>query len=299
MRIFHGVNQLKKFKRPVVALGVFDGLHRGHCQILSAAVKKARGLKGTSIAVTFWPHPQKEEAIYSLEHRLKLIAGLGVNACVVINFTPDFSRISAEDFVRKILVECIGANHIYVGKNFRFGRNAGGDFKALESLSKVYGFKVMGFQVIKVAGKPISSTYIRRLIKKGRLYAAQRLLGRPVSILGTVIRGRALGKRIGYPTSNINPHHEVIPPCGVFAVRVIFSGKIYKGICYIGTRPTFEKRKYKKIHVEVHILNFAKEIYGKHLEVQFIKKIREEMSFPSLVSLTRQIKQDIKSMWSS
>jgi riboflavin kinase/FMN adenylyltransferase len=202
--------------------------------------------------------------------------------------------MSAADFVRKALVEHIGVNTIYVGKNFRFGRNAEGDFKTLERLSRIYNFKVKGFSVLKVAGKPISSTYIRRLIKEGKLYTAQKLLGRPVSILGTVIRGRALGRRLGYATSNINPHHEVIPPCGVYTVKVIFGRKIYKGICYIGSRPTLEKRKYKKIHVEVHILNFIKEIYGEYLEVRFLKKIRQEKKFSSLASLALQIRKDIK-----
>ncbi|MBM3249266.1 MAG: bifunctional riboflavin kinase/FAD synthetase [Candidatus Omnitrophica bacterium] len=296
MIIFHGINQLRKFKNPVAALGVFDGLHLGHRQILQAAARRARQIGGTSIAMTFWPHPQKEEAIYSLEHRLRLIALLSVDACIVINFTPDFGRITPEDFIKKILVGHIGVNTVYVGKNFRFGRNAKGDFKTLEKLSRVHDFKVKGFSVLKVAGKPISSTYIRRLIKKGRLEDAQKLLGRPVSILGTVIRGNALGRWLGYATSNINPHHEVIPPCGVYAVRVVFGDRTYKGVCYIGSRPTLGKRKYKHIHVEVHILDFARKIYGRDLEIRFLKKIRGERKFSSLSNLIRQIAKDIKAV---
>jgi len=298
MKVIYGINKIKKFKRPVVALGVFDGVHLGHRRILEEAVCKARLIKGTSIVITFWPHPQGEESLYSLEHRLRLLKELSIDICIVIKFSKAFSRISAQDFVKDILVEKIGVQYVYVGKNFRFGRFAKGDWRLLKNLSDVYNFKLRIFDVIKIAHHAISSTYIRRLITNGDLGRAQKLLTRPVSVLGTVIKGVSLGHRLGFPTANINPHHEVIPPQGVYAVRIIFNREEFNGVCYIGTRPTFTAQYI--IHntqslnnIEVYIFNFNKNIYGRYLEIQFIKKIRNERKFNNSSALAAQIKKDL------
>jgi len=293
MKVLFGIQKFKKLGNPVIALGVFDGLHRGHRNILEEAVAKARRIKGRSVVITFWPHPQKEESLYSLEHRLGLFSRMGVDVCIVINFSKAFSGISAKDFVTDILVDKIGARFIYVGRNFRFGRHAKGDLALLRRLSGSYNFKVRSFHVVTAKGKPISSTDIRQLIKKGELIAAQRLLTRPVSILGSVIRGNFLGRKLGFPTANINPHHEVIPAPGIYAVRVIYAAKIYRGVCYIGTRPTFTRRQVKyKTHIEVHLFDFKKNIYGKYLEIQFIKKIRQDKKFKSPAALSAQMHKD-------
>lgn len=292
MRVIYGLNQIKRFKKPVVAIGVFDGLHQGHREILKATVTKARRLKGTSIVLTFYPHPQKEKSLYSLEHRLRLITRLGIDVCIIIKFNKKFANISAVDFIKNILIKRINAHYVYVGKNFSFGRNAEGNFKTLEKLSKIFGFRLKVFKVVKTKNKTVSSTYIRDLIKKGQLAAAQKLLTRPVSILGTVIKGGSLAKKLGFPTANIDPHHEIIPPSGVYAVRVILNNKKLNAICNIGVRPTFKPSDER--HIEVHIFNFQKNIYGKYLEIQFIKKIRAERKFASMQSLGRQIKKDIR-----
>ncbi len=286
----------------MVALGVFDGVHLGHRHILKAAVEKARRIKGTSMVVTFWPDPHREESIYSLEHRLRLIGAVGIDVCVVIKFNQKFSRIPAEKFIKNILAERIDAKHIYVGRNFRFGREGKGDFKSLIKLSSLYYFKVKAFDIIKINHQPISSTYIRRLITSGKLKEAGRLLSRPVSVLGTVIKGASLATRLGFPTANIDPHHEVLPPSGVYAVLAIFHNKKFKGVCYIGTKPTFSRqdgiplltgKHQRQKHVEVYIFNFKKNIYGKYLEIQFIKKIRNERKFNSPQYLVQQVKKDI------
>lgn len=295
MKIIYGINKIKKFKRPVVAMGVFDGVHRGHKEILKATVAQARKIKGTSIAVTFWPHPQKEESLYSLEYRLRFIAELGIDVCIVINFSRHFAKIKARDFVKDILVDKICAGHIYVGRNFRFGKNIKGDFALLNNLGKIYGFKARGFKIIKAQGKPISSTLIRNLIRRGKIKEAQRLLGRPVSILGTVIKGAALGRILGFPTANIDPHHEVIPAAGIYAARIILGHNKLKGACYIGRRPTISPQQ-KKINVEVHIFKFNKNIYGKCLEIQFVKRIRLDKRFANLASLSKQIKKDVSTV---
>ncbi len=274
-----------------MALGVFDGVHLAHMRILKAAVRKARRLKGTAILVTFWPHPQKEPSIYSLEHRLRLVSELGVDVSIVVYFNKAFSRISAENFVKKILLEKIKAEYILVGKNFRFGRKARGDYNLLGKLTKQYNFKLKVFPVIKINSRPVSSTYLRRLIIRGDLAAARKMLGRPVSVLGTVIRGDSLGRRLGFPTANIDPHHEVLPPSGIYAVRVKLGRHSLKGVCYIGNKPTF-KNDFEK-SIEVYLFNFKKNIYTKYLEINFLKKIRKEKKLRSSAALIEQIKKDI------
>lgn len=298
MKIIYGVNNIRKLKNPVVAIGVFDGVHRGHRKILKCAVDKAQEIGGTSVVLTFWPHPQKEKSLYSLEHRLRLIAELGIDVCIVVNFSIHFAGMTRECFVKEILAAKIGAAYVYVGNNFRFGKNAKGDLTYLKKLGKVYDFKARGFNIIRVNGRQVSSTLIRGLIKKGRIQEAGSLLDRSVSILGTVIRGRAIGRILGYPTANINPHHEVIPALGIYAVRIILANNTLKGACYIGVRPTINSRclahgAKKKINVEAHIFNFNKNIYGKYLEIQFVKLIRPDKKFSSLTLLTQQIKKDV------
>ena len=272
-------------------MGVFDGVHRGHREILKAAVDRAREIVGTSVVLTFWPHPQKEESLYSLEHRLRLISELGVDVCIVVNFTSRFAKISALDFIKDILADKISAVYVYVGKDFRFGNKARGDLALLERSGRTYGFQAKGFNIIKIRGLAISSTLIRRLIKNAKLKEAERLLARPVSILGTVIKGTELGRILGFPTANIDPHHEVIPASGIYAVRIILGRNKFNGICYIGKRPTINL--HRKVNVEAHIFNFHKNIYGKYLEIQFMKKIRSDKKFPSLALLAKQIKKDI------
>ena len=291
MKVIYGIHKIRKLKRPVVALGVFDGVHSAHIRILKAAVQKARRLKGTAVLVTFWPHPQNQPSIYSLEHRLRLVSELGIDVSIVVHFNKAFSRISAEGFVKKILLKKIRAEYILVGKNFRFGHKAKGDYNLLGKLTKQYNFKLKVFPVIKINSRPVSSTYIRRLIIRGDLAAARKILGRPVSVLGTVTRGDSLGRRLGFPTANIDPHHEVLPPSGVYAVRVMLDRRSLKGVCYIGSKPTFKNESEEMI--EVYIFNFKKNIYTKYLEINFLKKIRKEKKLKSSSALIEQIKRDI------
>jgi len=292
MKIIYGLSRSIKFVHPVVALGVFDGLHRGHRNILKSAVTKAKQIKGTSVAVTFFPHPQRKLSLYSLAHRLKLIAQLGVDVCIVMKFSRSFAKISAEDFVAKLLVKKINAQFVYVGQNFHFGHRALGNCTLLRQTAKRYGFKIKIFKVLKSGALIISSTAVRALIKESKIKAAQKLLGRRVSILGTVIHGRSIGRGMGYPTANINAHHEVVPAAGIYAVKIFLGQKEYSGACYIGTRPTL-KLKNKIKHIEVHIFNFHRNIYGAVLEIQFIKLIRSDQKFASLDDLSAQIKKDL------
>lgn len=297
MKIIFGLKKIKRFTRPVVALGVFDGVHQAHRIILRAAVAQARRIKGTSVVVTFWPHPKNKQDINSLEHRLRIIEEQGIDVCIVIKFNRSFSRISPRDFVENILLEKIGLEYLYVGANFRFGKDGRGNCRLLRGFSQDYRFQLKVFSVVRINHRVVSSTYIRRLIMQGRLKEAGALLCRRVSILGTVIRGSALAGLWGFPTANINPHHEVIPKAGIYAVNVIFQGQRYHGICYIGIKPTFKLRKKKNI-VEVHIFDFKRNIYGKDLEIIFLKKIRQDKKFSSVDELIKQIKKDINKVQS-
>lgn len=291
MKIIYGIKDIRKFRNAAVALGVFDGVHRAHRQILSACARKARAINGTSVVVTFWPHPQKKPTLYSLEHRLKLIAQLGIDVCVVVRFNKSFAALTAVDFIHKVLIEKINARYIFVGRNFRFGKFAAGNCKTLKIYAQQCNYRLKVFDVIRSWGKAVSSTSIRKLITCGKLHLAQALLSRPVNILGTVIKGTSLATKLGFPTANINPHHEVLPPHGIYAVKVILGNKKYNGACYIGHKPTFVQQREKNI--EVHIFDFRGDIYGKELEVQFMQKIRNEKSFKSIASLAVQIQKDI------
>jgi len=298
MKIVFGYNKINRVKGAVVALGIFDGMHLAHRYILNEAVKKAREFAGKSVVVTFYPHPRNELSLYSLEHRLRLMAELGVDICIIIKFTRAFSRITADEFVRDVLSKKIGAKFIFVGKDFRFGKDASGDCALLQELSGVYGYSLRVFDIINRRFGRVSSTYIRKLITLGKLQAAQRLLLRPVSVLGTVIKGISLARKLGFPTANIDPHHEILPPSGVYVVKVIFRGKVFDGVCNIGSKPTVLGIK-KNIgvirdkHVEVYIFDFNKNIYGEDLEIQFIRKLRKEKKFASIKLLAEQIRRDI------
>lgn len=279
-------------KGAVVALGIFDGVHRGHGAILKKAVFYARQHALKTNVITFFPHPGRVDSVTSLAHRKKLISSLGVDACIVIPFTKKFSQISPEHFIQNILVKKFAPRAVFIGENFTFGKNAAGTPELLKKLSRVFGFKVFVIPVLREKRKAISSTAIRVLIKKGEIAKAGALLGRPVSVLGTVVAGRGVGRLWKIPTANINPHHEVLPADGVYAVRVRYGKKIFRGVCFIGIVSLTGIKKPRSI--EVHIFDFGKNIYGHDLDIQFVKKLRNVKIFSSRHSLLKQIIKDIQ-----
>jgi riboflavin kinase/FMN adenylyltransferase len=290
-------------KKTVVAIGVFDGVHRGHQKVLKEAVKIARRLGAKAFAVTFNPHPlfvtspsNVPPSLISLEHRIKLIYGLNIDRCIVFNFTKDFAGMRPEIFLKDVLVKKINAGWVVVGEDFCFGKDRSADADFLAQQGKKLGFKVKKLRMLKYKNFLISSSLVRRLIRQGRLSLAEKLLARPVGILGTVVKGNSLGASIGFPTANINPHHEVVPPSGVYVVGVKIDNKRYKGVLNIGTRPTFYGRakRDKEPTIEAHIFDFSKQIYGKIVEVLFLKRLRPEKKFIDKEALARQIKRDVQ-----
>ena len=288
----------KRFKSAVVAIGVFDSLHQGHRRLVREVVRKAKAIGGTSIVMTFFPHPlhilrprKKVPLVVSLSHRLRLIQEMGVDVCVVVKFTREFSSLSPQKFMEKYFYKMIKPKEIVVGYDFRFGKNRAGDARFLEEQGLAHGIRVHVISAVKKKDVVISTTKIRRLIKKGKLQEAQGLLGRPVSILGTVRKGAGRGKRLGYPTANVIPSDKIFPPNGVYLVEVAINTRKFRGMANVGTRPSFTEEDPCKL-IEVHIFNFSKNIYEKEIEIIFLKKIRDEKKFSSKEKLIGQIKKD-------
>ena len=292
MKTISGLPNLKiRLKDTVVVVGVFDGLHRGHRYLMRKAVSLAGSSNKISVCITFHPHPQGEPYLISLKHRIKLIGELGFDYCLVISFNRAFRAVRARGFVEDILVKFFRPWRVLVGEDFRFGYKAQGGIKLLGNLAREFGFALEPVKKVRIAKKIISSRRIRSLIRAGRLKEAERFLGRRVSVLGTVIHGAKRGRILGYPTANINPHHEVLPKEGVYAVQVLYEGQEYGGLCNIGRRPTFSAKDENKT-IEAHLFGFKKDIYSKDLEIQFIQKIRDEKKFPRSSLLAQQIQKD-------
>ncbi len=300
MKVIYGTGSLKrpKIEKKVVAVGVFDGVHLGHQMILRRVVREARRSSMASAVVTFSYHPshlfdplKKIPHLTSLEHKISFIAACGIDYCYVINFNRAFAATTPEIFVKDTLLKKIGMVSLYVGEDFIFGKGAKGDKKLLKLLSKKLHFKLHVLKHLKMGAKVISSTLIRKSVKKGRLNEACRYLGRYVSILGDVIKGEGVGAGLGYPTANIRPHHEVLVPDGIYATYSILGGKAFKSVTYIGTRPTF-KTAVPYRGVESFLFDFRKKIYGSKMEIRFVRKIRGDKRFPSARELVRAIEKD-------
>ena len=293
----HLQKNIKKIKNPVVAIGVFDGVHLGHQRLIAKAIQRAKKLKGTSVVLTFFPHPvqvlnKKFEMslLMSLAHRLKIIESLGADVCLVVHFTKQFSKLTAEDFVKKYLGHFLNAREVMIGKNFHFGKNRNGNSYVLKAIAKKYNIHVNILSSVCYRHHVISSSRLRAFVKKGNLLLAKKYLGRDVSAFGEVVHGDQRGVHLGFPTANINSGREIVPPCGVYIVRIFLEGKLFQGVANIGHRPSFKKKSNKVI--ETHILNFNRNIYGKNIEIQFLKKIRNEKRFFHPQDLCIQVAKD-------
>jgi riboflavin kinase / FMN adenylyltransferase len=286
------------FSRSVVTIGNFDGVHLGHRAILTRVCHRARELQGQAVAVTFNPHPMKllrPEAHLPLlttqEQKLRLLSASGLDAVVVLPFTREFAAMRAQDFVRRYFADRLKAREVVVGHDYCFGRGREGNIDLLKEMGQDLGFTVQVVWAVEVNDAVVSSSLIRALLRLGKVKEARRLLGRGYEVAGTVIRGKGRGaKLLGVPTANILTPNELLPASGIYAVWVRRGATILPGVANIGTCPTFDN---VELSLEVHLMEFAGNLYGESLEVEFVARLREERRFPSLEALAAQIHADI------
>jgi len=300
MIIHHGYKNLS-LKNPVVTMGIFDGVHRGHRFLLDSLVARARETGGESVAITFDPHPRmvlnksaKDLFFLSAMDQKRILLGeSGLDHLVIVEFTRNFSRIKACDFVEKILVNEIGTRYLIIGHDHHFGHRAEGDYNTIENCAVSAGFMVEQVEGFRTTEGILSSSMIREALLKGSIDDANRWLGYNYSIKGSVVEGRKIGRRIGYPTANIDPSDKfkLIPGDGVYAVEARIDGNLLKGMLSIGKNPTVNRKAVKK-SVEVNIFNFTKDIYGKQIEVIFRHKLRDQKKFSSTDELAQQMEKD-------
>jgi riboflavin kinase/FMN adenylyltransferase len=282
-----------------VVIGNLDGVHRGHQELINQARALAKTCGGEVVVLTFAPHPARyfnpelaPPLITTQEQKLELLEACGLDAVVVETFDGEFAAISAEAFVRKILVEQLLARHVLVGHGFRFGSQKGGGIKTLAALGSELGFEAHEIATVRVSSIAVSSTKIREFILLGRVGGASLLLGRDYLVQGPVVPGKGRGRTIGLPTANVDPVNEILPRKGVYAGWAhLESGVVFKAVINIGTNPTFEKADV--LSLEAHLLDFSGDLYGKRVGIHFTQRLREERRFASVNDLVAAIHGDI------
>lgn len=302
MKVYHlGKDSIPFEKDSALTVGTFDGLHLGHRQIIDGMVTGAKNKLQRSVVVTFHPHPQIVLAkvgmklirlLTTIDERLKLIEDCGVDAAIVIPFTIEFAHTAAKDFVREIIVSQIGVSEFYIGHDHGFGKDRGGNEELLKSLAPVHQFNVVPVEPFALDGVTISSSKIRAAIKEGNVSAATNMLGRPYSLEGTVVKGDGRGREMGLPTANIvqDVHDKLLPALGVYVVSAVIDGTQQIGMANIGTRPTFTEDVEPTL--EVHFLDFDKDIYNSTISVDFHQFLRKEQRFESKDAFLEQLERD-------
>ncbi|MCA6073318.1 bifunctional riboflavin kinase/FAD synthetase [Fulvivirga sedimenti] len=299
MKIYHGIEDFKPLRNAVVTSGTFDGVHLGHQQILKRLREVAGKVDGETVLITFWPHPrlvlfpdQKDLLLLNtFEEKAALLREFGIEHLLRIPFTREFSKMSSDEFIRKILVDTIGTKKLVIGYDHKFGKNREGSFEHLKQHAPEYGFEVEEIPRHEVDHLVVSSTKIRHALLEGDMDTATELLGRPYGISGRVVRGQKIGRILGFPTANIEIDHanKLIPSFGAYAVKVMYEGTAYNGMMNIGMRPTVGGTTRT---LEVNIFDFDRDIYGDTLNLQFIARIRSEIPFPDIESLKKQLLSD-------
>lgn len=300
MKIHTDINQFSANK-PVVTLGTFDGVHLGHQKVILRLKEIAREYGGESVIFTFYPHPRlvtkPEESnlrlLTTLEEKKELFAQSGIDHLIVFPFTKSFSELTYAEFVKQILVKKMRTHCLVVGYDHRFGKNREGSFEYLHDCAEKYDFKIEKLEAFLVDEANVSSTRIRNALQQGDIEKANRYLGYNFTLHGTVVEGERVGRKLGFPTANIEASdpHKLIPGYGVYAVEVMFSGKKYLGMLNIGSRPTFNNNADNR-SIEVHIFDFTGDIYRQEITLIFAGKIREEQKFSGVKALTEQLKKD-------
>lgn len=301
MKLLHAALELKPAgKRVCIAIGVFDGVHLGHQQIIRQTVSDARQHEGLSLVVTFDRHPNAVVApdrvpllIYPLAQKLRTIESLGPDALLLIHFDEPFSRQTGEEFIRRLARESGRIQSLCVGEDFVFGHKRTGNVALLKRLGEELDFTVHSVAAVALDGQPVSSTRIREAVRIGNLDLAGQMLGRPYSLSGPVIKCDGLGRQLGFPTANLDVAGLLLPPNGVYAAHATVGGETHRAVVNIGLRPTLQNPN-PQLRVEVHLLDFMGDIYGQEMEVRFAAKLRDERKFSSLDELKTQIARDIE-----
>ncbi len=294
----YSLNDIVEFGRETaVTFGVFDGIHLGHQAVINTLLQHAAHDNLASVLVGFYPHPLAFLApercpplLTPLPKRVEILQQFGVDEIVMLSFDAQIASMSPEAFVAQVLLEKCRAKHVVVGYACQFGKNRAGNAERLVELSKGYAFDVSVVPPTEIDGTPVHSTRIREALAQGDLQQSAQLLGRPYSLIGNVVHGDGRGREIGFPTANIETQNQVYPPNGVYAIRAKLEERWLDGVLNIGMRPTFNGTN---IQVEGHFFNFDEIIYGKLVEIFFVKKIRSERKFPNIEFLIQQIQRDI------
>ncbi len=287
------------WKNSIVALGVFDGMHLGHQAILKKISSRAREQDGTAILLSFHPHPQKiispGDAPLLLQttlQRVELLEKFGVDVFIRLPFDRKLSLLTPDQFGEQIL-KTVGTREIHVGDNFKFGHYRSGTFSSLKNLGEQYDFNLFRTETRDFRGRRISSTRVRKAISAGRVELAGRMLARPYEIEGMVVRGAGKGSTLGFPTANLDPANELVPPSGVYITRVTTESGIYQGATNIGYRPTIQNNPDQGASIETHLIGFEDNLYGQKIKISFCLRLREEKRFKSIRALTDQIEHDL------
>lgn len=299
MRMFSTIQEVTEiFPTPILTMGNFDGVHFGHQHIFQLVRERAQHLQGTSMVLTFDPHPQKvlfpDREFFLINHiqeKVEILGRIGIDVLICMKFTLAFSQQDPEDFVREVLVNTLHIHEIYVGYDSRFGQSHQGTPESLIRWGQVYGFGVTIIPPISKDGIIVSSTKIRQFIRAGNIEEASRLLNRPYAIEGHVIPGARRGSTLlGYPTANLEVLHELIPRRGVYICQALWKEHSYPAVVNIGVNPTFH---HHRTSVEAHLLDFHNNLYGERLKIVFLKRIRDEITFPNHNALATQIAHDV------
>lgn len=277
-------------------IGNFDGLHLGHKKIIDVVKRRSEENSTRSCVITFDPHPQKVlgrkevSLIFPLERRFKMLESTGIDAVICLNFTRKLSKVSAEDFVKDILLERLRIKDIVVGPGFSFGHKRKGNVDLLRSVGETHGFNTVVAEAARVDDRVVSSSAIRNLVRDGEISESNRFFGYDYYIEGVVVEGEKRGRKLGFPTVNLDTEWEILPRPGVYATYVKLSDGFHGSITNIGIRPTFEE---SKLTVETHIFDFNDDLYGKEVRINFVERLRDEKRFESVDKLVEQINQDI------
>lgn len=288
-----------RWHHPVLALGNFDGLHRGHMKIIERVRRVAAERGGTSLVLTFDPHPPRivrpdkaPPLLMTLDQKLEALAEAGIQGVAIVRFTRELSQWEPDRFIKTVLVDWLRVAEVWVGADFLFGRNRSGNFTLLRTLGAHYGFRAEKIDPVRYKDFVVSSTRIRRLVSEGRVDEAGALLGRHVFIDGVVVRGAGRGKELGVPTANLETENELVPPHGVYATTVTIDRIVYPGVTNIGVRPTFGNDQ--QTAIEVHVLGFNGDLYGRKVRLAFVQRLRDERRFPDVDALKAQIEADVR-----